>query len=207
MRISLPLACLPLLFSGTRADLVLWNYPLDQLPPGWSVTGGEWSFESDGAHSHAEAAAFETQWNELLSEPLVLPPGTDSVGIFAQQFSVTWETQAANTFSFTRMVLFINGSSNIYWNVSQNQTDSLPIFVVPPAAAGDTLAIQLLCVATSFPDPPFPPPGELQATADFHIWDLFVTAYGSLDLQPATWASLKRTGFTGRAFVGRPGSH
>lgn len=207
MRVFLSFACTLLICRGTSADQVLWSYPLDQLPPGWTVTGGEWTFESDGAHSHAEAAAFETQWNELLSEPLVLPPGTDSVGISAQQFSVTWETQAENTFSFTRMVLFINGASNIYWNVSQNQTDSLPIFVVPPAAAGDTLAIQLLCVATSFPDPPFPPPGEPQATADFHIWDLVVTAYGSLDLQPATWASLKRKDVTGRAFVGRSASH
>lgn len=207
MRVVFPLTCLILSSISAYADQVLWSYPLDQLPPGWSVTGGEWTFEPDGVHSLAEAAAFETQWNELLSEQLVIPPGTDSISISAQQHSVTWETQAGNTFSFTRMVLFINGGSNIYWNVSQNQTDSLPIFVVPPAAAGDTLTVQLLCVATSFPDPPFPPPGELQATADFHIWDFVVTAYGNLDLEAVTWASLKRHRHPGEAFTRQTGSH
>lgn len=88
------------------------------------------------------------------------------------------------------MVLFINGDSNIYWNVSGNITDSIPIFVVPPAAAGDTLIVQLLCVATSFPDPPVPPPG-LQATADFHLWDFLVTAYGGIGLEPSSWGSIK----------------
>ncbi|MFO7626425.1 MAG: hypothetical protein R6V62_04130 [Candidatus Fermentibacteraceae bacterium] len=207
MRIMFQLTCLILLSQSVYADQVLWSYPLDQLPPGWSVTAGEWDFEPDGAHSLAVAAAFETQWNELLSGQLVIPPGTDSISISAQQYSVTWETPAENTFSFTRMVLFINGGSNIYWNVSQNQTDSLPIFVVPPAAAGDTLTVQLLCVASSFPDPPFPPPGEPQATAGFHIWEFVVTAYGNLDLEAGTWASLKRHGHPGPNFTRQTGSH
>lgn len=207
MRIALPVTFGLVLCRSVSADQVLWSYPLDQLPPGWSVTAGQWTFGSDGAHSHAEAAAFETEWDELLSGELVLPPGTDSVGISAQQYSVTWETQAENTFSFTRMVLFINGVSNIYWNVSQNQTDSLPIFVVPPAAAGDTLTVQLLCVATSFPEPPVPPPGVPQATADLHIWDFVVTAYGSLELEAATWASLKRNGTARFNPVQPTGSH
>jgi hypothetical protein len=206
MRFTPLLTCL-LLSQITRADQVLWNYPLDQLPPGWSVAGGEWAFEPDGAHSQAAAAAFENQWNELLSEQLVIPPGTDSISISAQQYSVTWETQAANTFSFTRMVLFINGGSEIYWNVSQNVTDSLPIFVVPPATAGDTLTVQLLCVAISDPEPPYPPPGEVQATADFHIWDFVVTAHGSLDLDTVTWASLKRLDHRGTKAGRQTGSH
>jgi len=207
VRFAFPLTLTIMLSLGAHADQVIWSYPLDQLPPGWSITEGEWTFGSEGAHSQAVAAAFETQWNELLSEQLVIPPGTDSISISAQQYSVTWETQAENTFSFTRMVLFINGSSNIYWNVSQNQTDSLPIFVVPPAAAGDTLTVQLLCVATSFPDPPVPPPGEPQATADLHIWDFVVTAYGDLELEAATWASLKRLGHHAPTPARPAGSH
>jgi hypothetical protein len=175
-----------------RADLVLWEYAMDDLPPGWTVTGGDWWFQADGAHSHAEAEPFQEQWNELVSNPLVLPPGTDSVSIAAGQYSVTWETSREGTFSFTRMVLSVNGSQGIYWNVSGNQTDSLPIFVVPPAVAGDTLVVHLICAAVSFPDPPPPPPGELQAYADFHLWDFVVTAYGDLDLPSTTWASIKR---------------
>lgn len=176
--------------ASVHADQILWSYSLDELPPGWGVTSGEWSFQPDGAHSYAEAALYETQWNELVSGSLVLPMGTDSISISAQQYSVTWETDASNTFSFNRMVLFINGESGIYWNVSGNITDSLPVFVIFPALAGDTLEIHLICAATSFPDPPIPPPG-VQATADFHIWDFVVTAYGSIGLDPASWGGIK----------------
>lgn len=180
------------LSGATRADLILWEYSMEDLPPGWTVTGGEWWFQDDGAHSHAEAEAFQEQWNELVSDQLVLPPGTDSVSIAAGQYSVTWETSEEGTFSFTRMVLEVNGDQGIYWNVSGNQTDSLPIFEVPPAAAGDTLTVHLICAAISFPDPPPPPPGELQAYADFHLWNFVVTAYGDLDLDLATWGAIKR---------------
>lgn len=182
------------LSGASFADLVLWDFSMNELPPEWEVIDGEWSFESDGAHSHAEVVAYQAQWNELVSNQLILPPGTDSVSIAANQFSVTWETAAENTFSLARMVLSINGNSGIYWNNSQNQTDSLLIFVVPPASAGDTLIVHLICAANSFPEPPPPPPGEVQAYADFHVWDFIVTAYGDLEHGAATWALIKRVG-------------
>lgn len=190
MRISV-LCCLTGLASAASADQVLWDYAMDELPPGWQVIAGDWQFISDGAHSFADAVAYEMDWNELMSDTLVLPPGTDSVSIAAQQYSVTWETPLVETFSLTRTVLSINGENEIYWNVSQNATDSLPIFVVPPASAGDSVVIYLICAANSSPPPPPPPPSELQATADLHIWDLVVTAYGQLDLENTTWGAIK----------------
>jgi len=188
------LAILPALFAIARADQVLWSYPLTELPPGWTVTEGVWSFEADGAHSDAYVEAFQIDWNVLFSDTLVLPPGTDSISISASQYSVTWETDATSTFSFNRMVLLINGVGGIYWNVSGNVTSSDPIFVVPLAAAGDTVVVQLVCGASSYPDPPLPPPGQPQATADLHIWDFVVTAYGNLGLDQATWGAIKQEG-------------
>lgn len=185
---------LVMIVSTAAAEQVLWDYPMTELPPGWLIYRGEWTFEPDGAHSDAVAAIYEEDWNELWSDELVLPPGTDSVTISAGQYSVTWETALPNTFSFCRMVLTINGINEIYWNVSGGITDSLPISVVPPASAGDTLRVNLLCVAISDPDPPSPSPGlEPQATADFHLWDFSITAHGDIQtLERDTWAGLKR---------------
>jgi hypothetical protein len=188
MRVCSCLSCLAVLAS---ADQVLWDYPMDALPPGWQVLTGDWEFLADGAHSFADAVAYEIEWNELMSDTLVLPPGTDSISISAQQYSITWETPLDETFSLTRMVLSINGEEGIYWNVSQNVTDSLPILVVPPASAGDALVIHLICAANSFPPPPPPPPLEVQATADFHLWDLVVTAHGQVELESASWGAIK----------------
>lgn len=190
MRIT-AFCCLCCLASGSHADQVLWSYALDELPPGWQVVSGQWQFLPDGSHAFADAAAYEIDWNKLVSDTLVLPPGTDSISIAAQQYSVTWETSLEETFSLTRMVLSINGEEEIYWNVSQNVTDSLPIFVIPPAAAGDRVVMHFYCGANSFPPPPPPPPLDLQATADFHLWNLVVTAYGSAYLESATWGAIK----------------
>lgn len=190
MRITV-LCCLAGLASAASAEQVLWDYAMDELPPGWQVVAGDWQFVADGAHSFADAVAYESDWNELVSDTLVLPPGTDSISIAAQQHSITWETPLGDTFSMTRMVLSINGVNGIYWNVSQNATDSLPIFVVPEASAGDEIVIHLICAANSFPPPPPPPPLDLQATADFHVWDFVITAYGQLDLDTTTWGAIK----------------
>ncbi len=190
-----------LLLPGiSLADQVLWNYSLAELPPGWAIISGEWEFLPDGARSDAVAEAYETDWNELWSDLLILPGGTDSISIAAEQYSVTWRIEQPNTFAFTRMVLNINGESGIYWNVSLGQTDSLPIFVVPGAAAGDTVRVILFCTAVCDPPPPNPPPGPgPQATSDFHIWNFVVTAYGDIaDLEPATWASIKTGQIQGR---------
>ncbi len=194
MRIPTKIPVILLAVAGIApADQVLWDYSLSEIPPGWQVVAGQWEFLPDGAHSEAAAEAYETDWNDLQSALLVLPPGTDSVSISAQQTSATWETELPNTFSLCRMNLGINGQYNIYWNVSAGASDSTPIFVVPPASAGDTLKVILLCSAICDPPPPTPPPGPgPQSTAVFHIWNFVVTAYGDIaDLESSTWASIK----------------
>jgi hypothetical protein len=182
------------LMQPTEADQILWDYSLTELPPGWEVFLGEWDFQPDGAHSDASAGFFEEDWNELRSPELVLPEGTDSIGIEAGQASESWTSGAAGTFAFARMVLTVNGQGFIVWNNSSG-IDSLPIFVVPAgAAAGDTIRIDLLCVAISWPET-VPRGGagrQQQSYAIFHVWDFVLTAYGDVAaLAPSTWGSVK----------------
>lgn len=187
------LALILILLSAVYADQVIWDYSLSTLPPGWEVFEGEWTFEPDGAHSDASAGLYEIDWNELRSVQLVLPEGTDSISISASQNSLTWETALPGTFSFARMALQINDQGFISWNNSAG-ADTLPIFVIPPgAAAGDTVRVDLLCSAVCWPDPaPDVLEKQVQATADFHIWDFVLTAYGDITaLTPSTWGSIK----------------
>jgi hypothetical protein len=179
------------------ADQVIWDYSLSELPPGWEIIEGEWVFQPDGAHSDASAGFFEHDWNELRSPELVLPEGTDYITITADQTSLAWASGASGTFAFARVVLQINGNGFIYWNNSSG-ADSLPIFIIPDdTAAGDTVRVDLLCVAISWPETAASTPlhrGQPQASADFHIWDFVLTAYGDIStLTPSTWGAIKTT--------------
>jgi len=177
------------------ADQVLWDYSLTELPPGWEIIEGEWIFQPDGAYSDAVAGYFEHDWNELRSPDMVLPEGTDSFSIALNQTSLAWASGAPGTFAFARMVLQINGEGFISWNNSAG-ADSLPIFVIPDGtAAGDTVRVELLCVAISWPETTASSAayrGQPQASADFHIWDFVLTAYGDIStLAPSSWGAIK----------------
>jgi len=185
-----------ILSGEALTDQVLWSYSMSEIPPGWYINDGIWTFEPDGAHSSAAVYLFETVWNDLRSNPLILPPGTDSVGVSAGEVSATWESDLLETFSLARVYATVNGTGGIYWNVSGGDSDSLPISFVIPAVAGDTIAFQLVCAATCNPPPPIPQPEPgPQATATFQIRDFVVTAYGNITgLEPATWGSIKAHG-------------
>jgi len=187
----IPLITLALLLNLSVVADEVYTYDFQSLPEGWTADP-EWSFGSTGAEATVSAwggpPSSNSAYLESDMQPIVLPPGTDSVRVQVEEdHSLSGYFTTGEAYASVMATAYKNGdyyivfSASESWGFPDHQSDGFSSITFP-ASEGDLLTFRFMTSASAFGG---------SATAMFHVYSLSVTAYGPTSLSHSTWATIK----------------
>ena len=169
--------------SATLADQILWQYYLDEIPPGWTAQY-HWFFNPEGMRCKLGHTGPGYEYYDVLTDTLVVPEGTDSLTLSVQQEYSAWEYLA----SIGAYIHYWTDTTSwvTLWELTGSGNDSIPIFEsISSLAVGTEITFRFRGAASS---------GSQYASAelDWLLYGLILTAHGDIQgLTPSTWGAIK----------------
>lgn len=111
-----------------HADTVLWDYSLEELPPGWTVISSNWTFSSEGMNYYCYSVGGLDILGDIETSFVEVPLGTDSLSFIVDQNYQGFESWG----TVYAKILFrphIGPPWIEIWDLSGTQSSSTPISI------------------------------------------------------------------------------
>ena len=178
------------LLSTVRGDMVLWDYPLTEEPPGWIVRSYAWTFTPEGMNCFF----YGSSWNsysdkgnaDVDTDTLIVPPGTDSLELSVQQVYDAYSNIGGGVGAFIQLWTYENGWVSL-WSLSGEQIVTDPVnLTINSISPGEQLVFRFRGYGSAGGG------SGCSFGLDWTLSNLVLTAHGDIQaLEPSTWAGIK----------------